>query len=157
LFYGVLTVLAALALIALFVLVRTVFLNVSPRGLYGTNQNPRIMTGEERGNAPVLSLAEIRELPVSQQPAALLVAAVDFFRGGLLPDNPWAATNAEISSTVAERDTAMSSPLQTLINNAERTLYGEKPVTDEQIRASFKAATTILGSRGPAAIAKERA
>jgi len=107
-------------------------------------EKSRSKTGADRGNTPVMSLAQIRKLPANQQPAALLVACLDRLRGRELPEDVWKFTNSEIASTLTLENSQSIGPISRLIEIAELTIYGDRQASRDEVDGCFDAADTIL-------------
>lgn len=103
-------------------------------------------TGADRGNTPVMPMAQIRALPMNQQPSALLVACLDRLKGRELPDDVWKFTNSEIASTLKRKRSDVSSPMDQLIAVAELTIYGGRQASTDEIKVCFDAADNILAT-----------
>lgn len=107
-----------------------------------------IDTGAQRGNMPIMTLAQIQQLPTNQQPPALLVACLDRLKGKELPDNIWKATNSEIVQRLTRQKSLATTPMRRLIQIAEKTLYGEHSADAADIDSCFSAASEIFQTPG---------
>lgn len=116
-----------------------------------TNAHESVATGVQRGNMPVMTLNQIRQLPANQQPPALLVACLDRLKGEELPDNIWKATNSEIVQRLTKQKSLATTPMRRLVQIAEKTLYGKHSADANDINSCFSAANEIFHAPGESA------